>query len=434
MENLVENGMVHYDVLVIGAGIIGLSTAYHIKQRNPALSVLVVDGNAASAQGETAKSLAGVRDCFTSDINRLLASSTIEFYKYVQSQLNFNLNLELIGYLWLYTEAEFSNFELVEGAMKDQGVRFRVWERSELRRMIPDLVLDPRSQDSRIIGLESVYKGVQGLNCGTVSPELVAKFYENEFRKLGGKLQFGCEVKRLQLVASDSSDLPGGPHIWQEKKFKGVQTSRGSLSAETLVLATGVRTPVLLDPIGIDCLAKPKKRQIFKVSGKPVERLMNSDGFNRQDVIPLTILPKAGVHFRPVRNEKSLWVAAADVLGRAFRLEDEPAAEEAYYTYGVYPILSEYFPCFRDLRPASSWAGHYDVNSLDGAPVIDRIANCVVVVGMSGSGIMKADGIGRVAAAVFQKDNVAELFGGAGLSASRLGLTNRAVEKETLIL
>jgi FAD-dependent oxidoreductase domain-containing protein 1 len=426
--------MAHYDVLVIGAGIIGLSTAYHIKKENTDLSVLIVDRNFATGQGETAKSLGGVRDCFSSDVNWVLATSTIDFYKHIQFELGFNINLDLISYLWLYTQTEFRNFRSVESAMKRQGVRFRILERSDLARMIPDLALDARSRQSELIGLESIYKGVQGLNCGVVSPELLVKFYENEFHKLGGEFRFGCEVKRLQLVAKDPFDLPGEPHVWQEKMFKGVETSHGTFSADNIVLVAGARTPMLLDPTGIDCFVKPKKRQIFKVGGKPLERLMNSHGFNQQETIPLTIVPKAGVHFRPVRNENCVWIAAADDFGRAFGLEEEPTAEESYYTYGIYPILSEYFPCFRDLRPTSSWAGHYDVNSLDGAPIIDRIANCVIVVGMSGSGIMKADAIGRVATALLQKEKEARLFNGFGLSVSRLGLKARAVEKEMVVL
>jgi FAD-dependent oxidoreductase domain-containing protein 1 len=424
----------HADVLVIGAGIIGLSTAYHIKRNNLGLSVLVVERNAASAQGETAKSLAGVRDCFISDVNRLLARSTIEFYKHVQSELDINLNLELIGYLWLFTEKEFENFQSIEKGMSDQGVRFRIWERSDLTQMIPDLILDPQTEQSKLMDLESVHKGVQGLNCGTVSPELVAKFYENQFQKLGGELQFGCEVKRLRLGAENPLGLPGEPCLWQEKNFNEVETTHGLLSADTVVLAAGIRTPMLLDPIGVDCLAKPKKRQVFKVRGKPLERLFTSKGFNEQNTIPLTILPKAGVHFRPARNERGFWVAAADNLGRAFILDEEPAAEESYYTYSIYPILNEYFPCFTNLRPESAWAGHYDINSLDGAPIIEKTANCVLIAGMSGSGIMKAEATGRIAATLFGGEEEAELFGGSRLNVSRLGLTNRAVGKEVFVL
>ena len=59
-----------YDVLVVGAGIIGLSSAYHLKQNHPELSVLIIDRAPAAGQGDTAKSNAAVRDTFTSYLNR----------------------------------------------------------------------------------------------------------------------------------------------------------------------------------------------------------------------------------------------------------------------------------------------------------------------------------------------------------------------------
>jgi len=87
------------DVLVVGAGIIGLSSAYHIKRAHPELSVLIIDRGSAAGQGDTAKSNAALRDTFTSTTNRTLARSTIDFYKHVQSDLGFNLNLDMVGYL-----------------------------------------------------------------------------------------------------------------------------------------------------------------------------------------------------------------------------------------------------------------------------------------------------------------------------------------------
>jgi glycine/D-amino acid oxidase-like deaminating enzyme len=50
--------MTDYDVLVVGAGILGLSTAYHIKHADPALKVLVVDKNVAEGLGSTVNSAA----------------------------------------------------------------------------------------------------------------------------------------------------------------------------------------------------------------------------------------------------------------------------------------------------------------------------------------------------------------------------------------
>jgi len=424
----------HHDVLVVGAGVIGLSIAYHIKERNPDLSVLVLDRSAAAGQGDTAKSLAAVRDTFTSDVNRVLARSSIDFYKHVQNELRINLNLELIGYLWLFSEDNFKHFETIQGGMRKQGIRLRTFEREQLRDLIPDLVLDPASEQSKMIGLDPIFKGVQGLDCGTVSPELIAKFYEDEFRKLGGEFQFSTEAKGFRIEAKNRLDLPGEPYVWQEKVFRGVETNHGLLRADTLVIATGARTPSLLDPIGIDCLVKPKKRQVFQIRASALDRLLGTKGFNEQNTVPFIILPRGGVYFRPVRGERSFWAAAADDVGRAFEFEEEPIAEESYYMYNIYPIVSEYFPCFASLRPVNSWAGFYDINSLDSTPVIDRIDNCILAVGMSGSGIMKADAVGRFTAALYEGKEEATMFGDRKISTSLLGLTNRRVGKEEFVI
>ena len=420
------------DVLIIGAGIIGLSTAYHMKQSAHDLNVLVVDRNAAPAQGDTAKNQGGVRDVFTSDVNRLLAKSSIDFWRQVQYEKHVNLNLELVGYLWLLSESRFKTFESYESGMRRQKIRLRTFEREELKDMIPDLVLDPESEQSRMVGMPSIYKGVQGLDCGTVSPDLIAKFYEDEFKKLGGEVESGTEAKSLRLEAKRKLGLPGEPYVWQEKVFSGVETNRGFIGADTVVLATGVRAPLLLDQLGVDCLIKPQKRQIFPVHGKPLEGLLNAKGFNEHDTIPMTILPRNGVILRPLRKEKGFWVQAGDGLGRSFGLEEEPVAEEPFFNHNIYPILTEYLPCFTNLRSANSWAGFYDLNSVDSTPIITRVGNLIMAVGMSGSGLMKSDAVGRVATAIFEGKEEATLFGDGRISTSQLGLTNRSVGKEEL--
>lgn len=236
------------------------------------------------------------------------------------------------------------------------------------------------------------------------------------------------------LVDSIEHGLPGEPYIWQEKTFRGAESNRGLIKADTIVVATGARNPALLDPLGIDCLMKAKKRQIFQVKGSALDRLMNTKGFNEKNTLQFTILPKGGVYLRPVRGEKSFWAAAADDLGGAFAFEEEPMAEESYFTYNVYPILTEHFPCFANLRPTNSWAGFYDINSVDSTPVIDRIHNCILAVGMKGSGIMKADAVGRMASAILKGSGEATLYGDRRISTTRLGLTNRSVGKEEFVI
>jgi glycine/D-amino acid oxidase-like deaminating enzyme len=423
-----------YDVLVVGAGIIGLSSAYHIKQAHPDLSVLIIDRGAAAGQGDTAKSNAALRDTFTSTVNRTLARSTIEFYKHVQFDLGFNLNLDMVGYLWLLSQKQARELEGVEAEMRRQGTRFRTYDADELSAMIPDLTTAPSSQQSRLMGLESVEKGLFGIDCGTVAPELIVKFYETELRKLGAEFQFHTEAKSLQLAARKSLGLPGEPYGWQQKFFREVETDRGPIRAETIVLCAGTRTPLLLDPVGVDCMVKPRKNQLFQLGGSSLQRLLSTKGFNEQATIPFTILPKGGVYFRPVQRENSVWASAHAGLGRPFRLEEEPTAEEPYYTQQVSPVLSEYFPCFTNLRPANMWAGLYDVNSLDATPIVARVENCIITAGMSGSGIMKADAVGRITAALQDDKEEATLYGKHRIPTAQVGLVNRRVEQEKFVI
>lgn len=161
---------------------------------------------------------------------------------------------------------------------------------------------------------------------------------------------------------------------------------------------------------------------------------MNTKGFNEQNIIPFTILPEGQVYLRPAPRESSLWIAAAVGLGQPFRLEEEPAADESFYTQNIYPVLSEYFPCFTNLRPANMWTGFYDVNSLDSTPIVTRVGNCIITAGLSGSGIMKADSVGRIAAALFDDKDEATLFGNHRISTTKLGLVSRAVEQEKFVI
>ncbi|MBD3172477.1 FAD-dependent oxidoreductase, partial [Candidatus Bathyarchaeota archaeon] len=68
------------EILVVGAGIMGLSTAYHLKKQDPDKDILVIDKYAGPGQGNSAKSEGGFRNMFTSKTNYLLADTSIDFF------------------------------------------------------------------------------------------------------------------------------------------------------------------------------------------------------------------------------------------------------------------------------------------------------------------------------------------------------------------
>jgi len=165
-----------------------------------------------------------------------------------------------------------------------------------------------------------------------------------------------------------------------------------------------------------------------------LKRLLWTKGLNEYGVIPMTILPR-GAFMRPEPKEGSFWVGISDDLGRPFELEEDPRAEENFYNLGVLPVLSAYFPVFEEVPYDGAWAGHYDI-SIDGLPVVYEPyeSDLIVACGTSGSGIMKADAIGRVAASLALGQDEAELFDGSVFPVDWIGVRNRLSERELLII
>ena len=205
------------------------------------------------------------------------------------------------------------------------------------------------------------------------------------------------------------------------------------------MVAAGAWSHKLLGPVGLECFFRPKKRQIFsiRVAGRPsLEKLLWSKGFNREGCMPFTILPRPRVFIRPAVEEEALWLGYADELGRPFEEEPElePKPEPEFYELGIYQVAVKYFPQLEGCRPHASWAGYYAENPIDHQPVVFEEAGVLVVGGASGSGIMKADAIGRIAAALYSGQEHATLYGGEEFRVSDLGIRGRRAEPEKLVI
>ncbi|MFW9800373.1 MAG: NAD(P)/FAD-dependent oxidoreductase, partial [Candidatus Thorarchaeota archaeon] len=266
------------------------------------------------------------------------------------------------------------------------------------------------------------------------------EYYLEEFKKLSNvKPRFGITVESLLLEAEPKLDVPGEPFVWQNKRVRGVTTSDGTIRADKTVLATGAWANELLDPIGMDSRTKAKKRHIYVVHAeekKGLHEILDSKGFNEFNSVPFTILPSAGVYFRPQLQERGFWIGCGDRLGRRYdyiQPDDYSNPESSYYENSVYPVLSKYFPAFEGARPVGSWAGGYSY-SPDAIPFVYMENGVLVLTGASGSGIMKADAMARIADALYRGLPEAELFGEKKIPSNTLSQKERKVEIESVVI
>lgn len=419
------------DVLVVGAGILGLATAYHVLKRDPNANVLIMDRMGDVGQGATGKSAAGFRaGLFTSSTNRLLSDTSVNFYLHIHGKEGYDLGMELVGYLVLRSKEQFQEIADVAHALEKKGT-LRIYRRRELKERLEMNYEFAGDEEAEILGIKNVDFGLFGIKCGYIDADKLAYYYRDRIKEMGGGFQFNTRVERILVEPETKLGIPREPRAWQKVRFSGVETSKGTFKAKKLVIAAGGWTHLLLDPLGIDCISKPKKRQIFTFRPKTESQraLLHTEGFNEEGILPFTFLP-TGHYIRADRRDGTFWFGYSDEL-RPFTPDEEP--EENYYYDNIYPIMVKYFPQLEGARVDNMWAGLYMLNSVDHNPVVFKRANMVVATGASGSGILKGDAIGRVAAALLYDEVYADLYGGEKIPTNKLEVVGRALEPERFV-
>ncbi|MHA1387919.1 MAG: NAD(P)/FAD-dependent oxidoreductase [Candidatus Thorarchaeota archaeon] len=432
-----------FDVIIVGAGVLGVATAYYMQKNNPDKKILLVERTLAAGQANTAMSAAAVRNMFASSTNQILTDTSIKYFEHVQNELGHDLLFEKTGYLWLLSKKQFEHesVQVWMQRMEKSGISYKVYNKKELKEMIPSLDVDfDNDEEAELMNLHEISYGLFGKDCGVLDPTRLVEYYFDAFKEISHvKPRFGVNVEKLLLEADPKLELPGEPYVWQKKDITGVITDKGTFRAETVVVATGAWANELLDPVGIDSMTKAKKRQMFVIHAEDNPKLIDfleTKGFNEMGCIPFTILPSAGIYFRPQLQEKGFWIGCGDKIGRKFdyiQTDDMMVPESAYYENSVYPVLSKYVSAFEGARPVNSWAGGY-CYSPDKIPLVYKECGALVINGASGSGIMKADALARIANALYRGESDAELYGGKKVSTTMLSVKDRKVEVESVVI
>jgi glycine/D-amino acid oxidase-like deaminating enzyme len=264
----------------------------------------------------------------------------------------------------------------------------------------------------------SIAQGILGRNCGILNPNLLCRFYEQRIIALGGRFAYGVEVTGFATAG--------------ESWILGVKIGDGEITCKSVVVATGAWLGRTMRLAGLQIPVVPRKRQLFAVAAKsgPLQHLLHTGVFNAHDLLPFTIMP-GGAYLRPASNSFILGYANED---QPPSLEDHPAAELDFFEDRVRPQVETYFPAFQGAVPEHAWAGHYADYLADSHPIVDRTGGAIVVGGDSGSGIMKADALGRIAAGMYFGLDRVELGDGRHFGVADLGLADRRVAPEELVI
>src|SRR6516164_7962564 len=95
-------GMISADVVIVGAGIVGSSIAYHLTAAG-CRNVLVLERESQPGKGSTGKSMGGVRAQFSTPVNIQMSLYAIPFYASFDQRLGHPAGYRPQGYLFCAT-------------------------------------------------------------------------------------------------------------------------------------------------------------------------------------------------------------------------------------------------------------------------------------------------------------------------------------------
>jgi len=329
------------DVVIVGGGIIGASTAYFLS--NVGRKVKVIEKDPTYKRASFPLSLGGFRRQFFQKENILLGKFAREFLLKLPEELktkkNPNPTASMVpnGYLLLFgaDHAEEQYRALENHAACEAGTKNI--KGSELPNIFPYVNNE---------GIETATYTDTKIE-GWIDPYLLHNALKNKAIELGAEFIKG-EIKSLK-----------------------------DLNANIIVSAAGCWTNELLNDIPVF----PQKHTVFRVKcPKHIPEM------------PLTGDLTTGVYWRPEGKE---YLAGSPIS--KWDCEDlEPEWND--FEELVWPGLAKRIPAFEELKLTGGWAGYYDTNKLDNNAIVGKhpaYKNVYLATGFTGRGLMQSPGIGR---------------------------------------
>jgi sarcosine oxidase subunit beta len=318
-------------VVVVGGGAIGAATAFHLRELG--VDDVVLLERDALASGSTSKSAGGIRTQFADELNiRIALRSLAELERFAGE-----IDLRQHGYLFLLTSGEdMAAFEDAVALQNRLGVPSRVLAPDEARAIVPQLEVEDLA-GATFCELD-----------GYATPEALVQAYAR-----GLDVVQGCRAEGI---------------VVESGRVAAVETSRGRIETDCVVLCAGVWTPELAATAGVE----------IPVHGEPRWMWFTPQDGGLPERLPLTIDFTTGFYFH--REGPGLVFG-----GRESALED------------VAPHAALRCPPIVELPIRSSWWGYYEF-SPDHNAIVGEAAGpsrLLYATGFSGHGFQQAPAVGE---------------------------------------
>ncbi|HEX6386741.1 MAG TPA: FAD-binding oxidoreductase [Anaerolineae bacterium] len=354
-------GMRTADVIVIGAGVIGCSTAYNLAWHGAKNVVVLERGDVCS--GGTAKSCAIVRTHYSIETNMRHAVESLKIFANFQEAVGGDAGWRRTGYLILGPEEHREPMQAVFRRQNANGIDTAVLCPAEALDIHPWLQLD----DVAVIGYDT--------QAGYADPYLTTTSYARRAREVGVTIYTDAAVTDFRLNGA----------------AKTIQTTAGDIEAPVVMVAAGPWTQAIGQMIGVTFPYEVSRHKVitlkidepYQLNWPIVKDLTTPDKVYFRSETGGVVLVGTGDHGDPIENPDTL-------------TDDVDTA----HIERIGNLIANRMPAFADTQYVAGWTGPYDITP-DWNPVVGAVPGydgLYVAVGFSGHGFKLAPTIGEALA------------------------------------
>jgi FAD-dependent oxidoreductase domain-containing protein 1 len=354
-----------YDVVIVGAGIVGSSAAYFLKKQGFAGSIALIERDTSYANGCTARSCGGIRQQFSTPENILLSKFGLNILRNLKQEFGpeADVSFREQGYLILASESGKAILEENHAVQIANGADNVLLDPQGLAKQFPWLVTD---------GLALGCFGRKGE--GWLDPYSLMSVFRKAAAARGVEIIQG-EVASVKKHAGKATAI--------------ILADGTEIACGTVVNAGGAGAGALAQMAGLALPVGPRKRYVYVLDCPGASEALH--------MAPLTVDP-SGIYFRPEGRQF--------ICGLSPEEADEPIdmdweVDYAWFEERIWETLASRVPAFEAIKVVNAWVGHYDYNALDQNAVIGphpELSNFLFANGFSGHGLQQGPGAGNAIA------------------------------------
>ena len=355
--------MVEYDVIIIGAGSVGVPTA--LATSRDGLKTLVIDSLPSVAQADNKHAIGGIRSTHSHIGKSLLCQRSIEIFSSWEEKYGDDIWWTQGGYTFLaFSEEDEKLLKDTVKLQKSHDLNIDFVDAEKIKELVPGI------NDEGLMG------GTYSPKDGNASPLLALHSIYRNSKELEAEYRFNEKVTSI---------------LTKKNNVIGIKTTKGKYKTKYVINTAGAHVKEIGKMVGLDLPVIPDSHEAGIT--EPVKNFFSTMVVDIRPCVDSKFGNSKNYYFYQNKEGKILFCLTPDpnMVGTDRR-------ETSSFLPQISKRMIQLIPRLRNIKVRRTWRGLYPMTP-DGNPIIGKVHEVegyINAVGMCGQGFMLGPGLGEL--------------------------------------